>query len=284
MSQTPPETNSRSNYQVIFDSALKAYQKKTGKDLTSDPLLCDLETCHSPDAILAVLRAQTLGPGQAQNSGDESLTWLNPTISVLHAFSATIGGSVGPAYPPVGVICTGIGVLLSAAGAVSSSRNLLAGLFERIENVFRRLEIYIEIPRTSEMTDAFVKVMVEVLNILAIATKEINQHRAKTFLKMLVGRNDIGDALRRLEEVTVEEARMAAAEALKAIHGVGTKVGDTLKAIEDRMKGMEGTLQDVGDKLQGVDDRVRDISCNVVDSAQTVPLVITTLIVYTARC
>jgi archaellum component FlaC len=101
---------------------------------------------------------------------------------------------------------------------------------------------------------------------------------------MLVGRTDIGNALQRLEEVTVEEARMAAVEALKAIHGVGTKVSDTLKAIEDRMKGMEGTLQDVGDRLQGVDDRVRDISCNVINSAQTVPLVITALIVYTARC
>jgi hypothetical protein len=96
MPQTPPETNSRSNYQVIFDSALKAYRKKTGKNLTSDPLFCDLETCHSPDAILAVLQAQTRGLGRAQNSGDESLTWLNPTISVLNAFSATISGSVGP--------------------------------------------------------------------------------------------------------------------------------------------------------------------------------------------
>jgi hypothetical protein len=45
-------TISRSNYQVIFDSALEAYKKKTGKDLTSDPLLCNLETCHSPDLIL----------------------------------------------------------------------------------------------------------------------------------------------------------------------------------------------------------------------------------------
>ena len=65
-----------------------------------------------------------------------------------------------------------------AAEAVSTSRDILAALFERLENVFRRLEVYIEIPRTPEMTDVIVKVMVEVLNILAIATKEINQHHA----------------------------------------------------------------------------------------------------------
>ena len=94
MSQTT-KAPSHSNYQVIFDNALNAYKKKTGKDLTTDPLLCSFETCDSPDAILAILRAQILGPGQLQSSGDKFLTWLNPTISVLNAFSAAIGGSVG---------------------------------------------------------------------------------------------------------------------------------------------------------------------------------------------
>jgi hypothetical protein len=100
------------------------------------------------------------------------------------------------AYPPVGVIFTGIGILLSvrisidistgsvvtsisqAAQDVRTSQDLLIDLFERIENVFRRLETYIEVPPTTGMTDAIVKVMVEVLRIIAIATKEIKQNRA----------------------------------------------------------------------------------------------------------
>ena len=95
MSQTSPKMTSRSNYQVIFDSALEAYKKKTGKDLTSNPLLCNIETCHSPDAILAVLRAQTRGLSRPQNDGDEPLTWLNPIINVVNSFSDTVGGGVG---------------------------------------------------------------------------------------------------------------------------------------------------------------------------------------------
>jgi ABC-type transporter Mla subunit MlaD len=90
-------------------------------------------------------------------------------------------------------------------------------------------------------------------------------------LKKLVGRKDIEDALQRLEKVTMEEAKMAAAEALKAIHGVGNQVGDkvdgvqdTLKAVEDRMRGVEGMLQGVGDILQGVDGRVKDIGDKVI--------------------
>ena len=51
-------------------------------------------------------------------------------------------------------------------------------MFERIENVFRRLEVYIEVPPTIGMMDAIVKVIIEVLSILAIVTKEIKQSRA----------------------------------------------------------------------------------------------------------
>ncbi len=51
-------------------------------------------------------------------------------------------------------------------------------MFERIENFFKRLETYTEVPPTGAMTDIIVKIMVEVLNILAIATKEIKQGRA----------------------------------------------------------------------------------------------------------
>ena len=55
------------------------------------------------------------------------------------------------------------------------SQDTLADLFERIENFFKRLETYTEVPPTAAMTDIIVKIMVEVLNIFAISTKEIKQ-------------------------------------------------------------------------------------------------------------
>ena len=45
-----------------------------------------------------------------------------------------------------------------------------------MENFFRRLEAYIEVPQTPNMADIIVKVMIEVLFILSIATKELNQN------------------------------------------------------------------------------------------------------------
>jgi hypothetical protein len=64
------------------------------------------------------------------------------------------------------------------ANATRSSQGALLNVFERIENFFRRLETYIEVPPNARMTGTIVKIMVEVLSILAIATKEIKQNKA----------------------------------------------------------------------------------------------------------
>ena len=130
-------------------------------------------------------------------------------------------------------------------------------IFERIENVFKRLETYVELPPTKEMTDVMVNVMVQVLLILALVTKEIKQGKiseslpidrlplltecsAERFLKKLAGRSDIEDALRRLYKLTQEEHRMATAQDLRATHRV-----------DERVKGVDK-------KVQGVDDRVKE--------------------------
>ena len=56
VSQTPPTTSPSSIYQSIFNNALTAYETKTGKILTSDPLLCSFGSCDSLDAVLVVLQ------------------------------------------------------------------------------------------------------------------------------------------------------------------------------------------------------------------------------------
>jgi hypothetical protein len=74
------------------------------------------------------------------------------------------------------------GIVFQAAKDVEASEEALAELFERIANFFRRLESYTEVPPNDPMTDMIVKIMVEILNIFAIATKEIKQGRASVLL------------------------------------------------------------------------------------------------------
>jgi hypothetical protein len=88
-------TASSLSYQTIFDSALTAYEKKTGKSLPSDPLYRKLESCHSPDAVLDVLREQIPGFDESGNKENWLTKWLDPIVNLLCKFSPTIGGAVG---------------------------------------------------------------------------------------------------------------------------------------------------------------------------------------------
>jgi O-acetylhomoserine/O-acetylserine sulfhydrylase-like pyridoxal-dependent enzyme len=94
MSQTTSTSTASLRFQVIFNDALKSYQKQTKKDLTTHPLASQLQSCNSTTAILAVLQDQVQEFDKAR-SGDERLTrWLNPTVNVLCAFSAAVSGGV----------------------------------------------------------------------------------------------------------------------------------------------------------------------------------------------
>ncbi|KAI0287884.1 hypothetical protein BC826DRAFT_1178184 [Russula brevipes] len=224
MSQNPPETTSNSTYDLVFENALRAYKKKTGKDLASDPLLRRLETCTSPDVVLGVLREQIPDSDHPGTRNGCFMDWLDPTVNVLLNFSETIRGAVSKSHPPAALIITGISSLLSAFQAASASEDALFALFERIETFFRRLETYIELPRTAGMMEIIVKVMAEVLIILGLATREIKQGKTKRVLKKLIGRSDIEDALQRLDNLMQDEGRMAAAQGLKATHRMNDRI------------------------------------------------------------
>jgi hypothetical protein len=97
-------------------------------------------------------------------------------------------------FPPASAVFTSIDVLLTVrplcthfnqascnlgrcqtASGVSSSYDTLLALFERLGNFFNRLKIYVRIPPTTMMTDIIIKIMVQVLSVLALGTKQIKQ-------------------------------------------------------------------------------------------------------------
>ncbi|KAH9060296.1 hypothetical protein EDB87DRAFT_1577044 [Lactarius vividus] len=175
MSQTTSAGSASSRFQDIFNAALESYQKQTNKDLIAHPLASQLQSCDSTGAIVAVLQDQVREFDQAC-SGDERLTkWLIPTVNVLYALSAAVSSGVGLVFSPAKVIFAGIGVFLLAAKDVSASKDALAELFERIGFFFNRLETYTEVTLTEAMTNIITKIMVEVLTIFGIATKELRR-------------------------------------------------------------------------------------------------------------
>jgi hypothetical protein len=85
-------TSTPSNFQLIFDNALKAYKKRTRNDLLTHPLAGRFEACDSASSFLAVLREQVQELNQSQRINTK---WLDPTVNVLQTFSETLGEGVG---------------------------------------------------------------------------------------------------------------------------------------------------------------------------------------------
>jgi hypothetical protein len=86
------------------------------------------------------------------------------------------------------------------------------------------------------MMDIIVKIMVEVLSVLALATKEIKQGRfsectityafpwpqcaAENFVKKLLGKSEVEAVLQKLDRLTESEAQMTATQTLHVAHGL----------------------------------------------------------------
>ena len=68
------------------------------------------------------------------------------------------------------------------AQGVAANKEILAELFDRIGWFFSRLETYMDVSPTPAMTDIITQILVEVLKIFGIATKELKRGSASEFL------------------------------------------------------------------------------------------------------
>ena len=80
----------------------------------------------------------------------------------------------------------------------------------------------------------------------------LTERCSEKFGKKLIGRTEIEDALKRLDKLTQEEARMAIAQNLKATH-----------AVDERVKGVANTVVAVDERVACVDDRVASVDYRV---------------------
>ncbi len=122
------------------------------------------------------------------------------------------------------------------------------------------------------MTDMMVKIMVEFLDILGTATKEMKQSRlsevilllrllgahvcSEIFLKKVAGITKLDDGLKKLDKMTNEEALMASAEVLRVAHDIDQKV-----------QGVGTQVKDVYEKVQGVNKDVQGVGVQVKEAA-----------------
>ena len=166
---------------------------------------------------------------------------------------------------------------------VAASHGALIYLFERIHLFLQRLNRYIGMPLTGDMTELLGKIMSQVLSILALSTKEMTNRRiselgfpvccssianygAEKILKKLAGRTDVEDAVLQLDTLTKEESLMAVVRNLEVTHRVDGNVEATkvlTEDIDDNVKATKALAEDVSDNVNATKALAEDIGDNV---------------------
>jgi hypothetical protein len=272
MADQPQSTHFRAR----FESALQAYQKTTGITLTEHPLALQLHSCRSVESIATILKYEARTSSDLLGS-DRVVESIESTISILFALSSTVffGDAIGlvcrealmtyfyssdrlsQPFPPAKAILAGLAVLFTVctllyyylcrypfdiqvnkvAKGVNSNDGTLVDLLESIEHFLKRVDIYTRIPLTPAMDGMMIKIILELLSTLALATKEFKHGRSSEFLLADLhiaccltqrnavkffkkGEKNIEAVLQRLDRLTQVEARTTAAETLEVVHGL----------------------------------------------------------------
>jgi hypothetical protein len=198
-----------------LDAALSEYKDRTKIDLSDNWLAREVQGCESAEAVLDIIQREAKAFDKFRGGNKRLMKWIGPSVDVLYTISATLGQGVGmvriiktirdykctqlrvQVVPSANMVSAGIGVLLvvrssvflfiyplsfnadilQAAKDVKASHYVLVDLFERVQFFLKRLRVHTRIMPSKDMVDILVKIMVEVLSILAIATKEVQQSR-----------------------------------------------------------------------------------------------------------
>jgi hypothetical protein len=92
----------------------------------------------------------------------------------------------------------------------------------------------------------------------------LTERYTEKYVKKLIGRTDIEDALKRLDRLTHEEAWIGIAQNLRATH----IVGESVMGVADRVASVDSAVKDVGTMVVGVGDTVRVVDDRVAEVIQ----------------
>jgi hypothetical protein len=83
-------------FQTLFESALHAYEKKTGVTLAQHPLAQQLQGCQSTQDIITLLQGQVQAFDEFRR--DKVIKSIKATVSILTPLSAAASESLADAF------------------------------------------------------------------------------------------------------------------------------------------------------------------------------------------
>jgi hypothetical protein len=82
---------------------------------------------------------------------------------------------------------------------------------------------------------------------------------SEKYLKKLIGKNNIEDALKKLDRLTQEEARMASAQVFEVTNMTNSgvrEIADNVLVVDNRVACVDDRVKDVDDRVKAVDNKL----------------------------
>ncbi|KAI0272293.1 hypothetical protein BC834DRAFT_1030466 [Gloeopeniophorella convolvens] len=241
MLDIPPDEPSR--FMSLFEASLKEYRERTGTDLVSHPLYDKFQTCNSVEMTIDVIKEQAQAFGEYRKGGraTQLMMKLSPLVDTMLVLNDGL-----------------VDVLGGASKGVSDSYDSLVDLFDTMSRFLERVKVYTRVKSTPSMTEIIVELMIGMLDILGLATKEIKQGRLRAFGKKLLGSRRIEDVVKRLDRLTLEESRMSTTHILLIVHTL-------LEHFKGAMTNVEAFTATMEDDLASIQQIVDDANKNKRD-------------------
>ncbi|KAH9956089.1 hypothetical protein BC827DRAFT_1157944 [Russula dissimulans] len=231
----------------LFESALNEFEKSAGTNLVQHEVFNKLVACESIESVLDILQEQSMPLRYSLGDDGTLMKSIKRTVHVLHSLSTNhlVVSGVSSAFPPAKAVFAGMAILLSAIKDVNKSYDTLIDLFESFQSFLGRLDIYTKIPSTPAITEVIVKILTELLSTLSVVIRQVKQGRLNKIGKKLLGENDreVEEILRRLDRLTLEEARMTGTTTLEVVYDL---LKNTRMVMDDKSVLMDDIRRTLG--------------------------------------
>ncbi|KAJ7875826.1 hypothetical protein B0H13DRAFT_2549456 [Mycena leptocephala] len=191
-----------------------------------------LASCTNPDAVLAALDHDLQEFKDYRDRKEGLRKWLKPILHLIGSLSEAAGETVGVVPVP-----------FARAGFIS-----LGVLVQAAKN---RLRVYISAQLPDGGSGIVIWILAHRLSVFAFMTKEIKHTRIGTYLRTLIGRTDVQNALKKLNDLIGAEQSMGVASAMICSREILDHVHGLVLADKDALAQLENNLQKAMQTMEG---------------------------------
>ncbi|KAJ7026251.1 hypothetical protein C8F04DRAFT_1297876 [Mycena alexandri] len=233
----------------LWKAATEKYEKET-VNVQNHPLA----SCDIPDAVLDALDHKLRNFEEYREKKEKLRQWLKPMLHLIGSLSATAGEAVGVPVPFAKAGFVALGVLVQAAEDVSARYDCIINLCELLHSFLERLRVYMSAQLLDGMREVVIRILVHLLSVFALVTKEIKHARLVSYFRVLIGKTEIRDALEKLDNLIRAEQSMGIASTMLFSQTILDRVHDLVLVAEvstDTLAQLQNDLQKAIQSTEG---------------------------------